>query len=295
MTRKQTQADQAGWLQGHPEPDYRSLPDAAEARRDGKLGQPIEDGKGKIVAVMGDGSNKRCESLRVEGEVLENNLAEAEAKEARCENEVARVGAPVDSPILTLVFFVLVFFVIHGEARMLEGGIAVLLSSGLTQYGYESGLLVAAIGSVLLKIAIARWRVQGTPTANSKVRVAEYQYEYNLGRLGDQTPTDSEVFTGFLKFASTAAASVLAGGVTGAIAYIVTKSPMPAVVAGSVVALLAGGAMTWFNRGGGSVLAVIALLGASFLNGGCRASGPSDHSWSQVDVCKTSGRIQAEG
>lgn len=127
-------------------------------------------------------------------------------------------------------------------------------------------------------IAVAETSLAGAKDSFDRameLKIAEYEYEYELGRLGDKTATDSEVFTGFLKFASTAAASVLAGGVTGAIAYVVTKSPMPAVVVGSVVALLAGGAMTWFNRGAGSVLAIIVLLGMSFLNSGCRASDPS--------------------
>lgn len=370
--------------------NQHTLPDADEARRDGRTGMSAERGLSLIMAFFAAVLVATCHAIRNFINEKTAELVQVRARESKALDRVDRIGEPVDNIILAMLFIVMVFFCADGEGKMLQG-LAAVFASGYTAYAYETGLVIALVGAGLLKIAIAKsriaksvaahwasrvavfvigfllvvatalirprfmetveasltnnhqlskllvensgaillmfvayslglwlmsalaleramqvldahvaaWRygrilklrerlerdiaVAETSLAGAKdrfdrameLKIAEYEYEYELGRLGDKTATDSEVFAGFLKFASTAAASVLAGGVTGAIAYVVTKSPMPAVVAGSVVALLAGGSMTWFNRGGGSVLAVIALLGASFLNGGCRASGPS--------------------
>ncbi|MDL5047313.1 hypothetical protein QQ054_14940 [Oscillatoria amoena NRMC-F 0135] len=370
--------------------DTHSLPNADEARRDGRTGLDPKLALSLIMVFFAVALDATCRAIRNFISEKTTELVHARVREAKALDRVDRIGEPVDNIILAILFLVMAVFCADGEGRMLQG-LAAVFASGYTKYAYETGLVIALVGAGLLKLAISKSRIAQSVTAHRgtrilvavigfllvvatalirprfmetveasltnnhqlgkllvensgaillmfvayslglwlmsalaleramqvldahvaawryerirkrrerlerdiavaetslagakdsfdramELKIAEYEYEYELGRLGDKTATDSEVFTGFLKFASTAAASVLAGGVSGAIAYVVTKSPMPAVVAGSVVALLAGGAMTWFNRGGGSVLAVIALLGASFLNGGCRASGPS--------------------
>jgi len=370
--------------------DTHSLPDADEARRDGRIGLPANNAISRIKRFFADALDAANRGIRNFISATTTEIFQVCVREAEALDKVERIGEPVDNIFLALLFLVMVVFCADGEGRMLQG-LAAVFASGYTAYAYETGLVIAMVGAGLLKLATAKSRivksvaahwtsrvavaviglllvvatavirprfmetVEASMTNNHQLskllaensgaillmfvayslglwlmsalaleramqvldahvaawrygrirnhrerleralavaetslagaqdsfdramelKIAEYEYEYELGRLGDNTATEAEVFTGFLKFASTAAASVLAGGVTGAIAYVVTKSPMPAVVAGSVVALLAGGAMTWLQRGAGSILAIVVLLGSSLLNSGCRASGPS--------------------
>lgn len=362
---------------------HTDLPDADEARRDGRIGLPVNNAISRIKRFFADTLDAANHTMRKFISATTTELVQVRVREANALDKVDRIGEPVDNILLAILFLIMVLFCADGEGRMLQG-LAAVFASGFTARAYETGLLIALVGAGLLKIAIANSRivksvaahwasrvavaviglllvlatavirprfmeiVEASMTNNHQLskllaensgaillmfvayslglwlmsalaleramqvldahiaawrygrirshrerlerdlavaeislagaqdsfdramelKIADYEYEYELGKLGDTTPSDGERFASILNFAAGVIGALFAGAISAVIAYSLSHSPELAIATGGMVTLLAGGGAFWLMRNG-AALASIVLIGLSFLNGGC--------------------------
>lgn len=139
-----------------------------EARRDGQVAHPIQRGTAAIKTAYSEELKEKVGRLEVARDHAKQDLASLHAGEEIRLNRVAEVGDPVDHFLLSLLYLAGVVFCADGEARMLER-LAAIFASGSTEGGYLAGLLLATVGSGLLKIAISKSKLWKAASSHPSV------------------------------------------------------------------------------------------------------------------------------